>query len=268
MKTKMLSTNGTRMNVVEAGKGRPLVFLHGLGWDHEMWLPFMTEFSGRYRVIAGDTRGHGSSDKPPGPYSIQMFSDDWHGALQSLGVKDACIIGFSQGGMIAQMLAVQHPEDVGALLLACTTCRSSPDAKQILEDRIREARSNGAEAAARLAAKSVFSPAFIAAHPERLETFVSWRAAMDQAAIAEATRAAYGFDVASALRSIDVPVKVVYGECDQLTKPQLVKNLAEALPEGTELVGVPEAGHMVPIEQPRRFEEIVSTFLDKYYPCD
>jgi pimeloyl-ACP methyl ester carboxylesterase len=233
-----------------------------------MWLPFMATFSERYRVIAGDTRGHGSSDKPAGPYSIQMFSDDWHGVLQSLGVNEACIIGFSQGGMIAQTLAVQHPEDVGALVLTCTTCKSSPDAKQMLEDRIREAKLNGAEAAARLAAKSVFSPRFIAAHPERLEAFVSWRAAMDQAAIAEATRAAYGFDVASALGAINVPVKVVYGEGDQLTTPQLVRNLAAALPQGTELVGVPDAGHMVPIEQPHKFEEIVSTFLDKHYPCN
>src|SRR5665213_2826208 len=108
MKTRMISTNGIRMNVVESGQGRPVVFLHGLGWDHEMWLPFMGKLADRYRVIAGDTRGHGRTDKPPGPYSIQTFSDDWHGALQGLDAKSACAVGFSKGGMVAQTLAVQR----------------------------------------------------------------------------------------------------------------------------------------------------------------
>lgn len=268
MKSRMLSTNGIRMNVVESGEGRPVVLLHGLGWDHQLWKSVIEKFSDRYRVIAGDTRGHGGSDKPPGPYSIQKFSDDWHGALHALDVKGACIVGFSQGGMIAQTLAVQHPEDVGALLLVCTTCRSNPGVKDILEERIKQARVNGPEAAARLAAKGIFSNGFVSANPARIEEFVRWRAAMDQDALVEATRAAYNFDLADQLRTIRVPATVVFGEEDALTPPAVVKQVAQALPEGTQIVGVPGAGHMIPFEQPQNFAKILAAFLDQHYPAN
>ena len=104
------------MMVVEAGRGRPLVFLHGLGWDHTLWARQVARYAGTYRVTAGDTRGHGGSAKPPGPYSIDLFADDWAALLDALGVRDACLVGFSQGGMIATQLAIARPDLVG------TTC--------------------------------------------------------------------------------------------------------------------------------------------------
>jgi 3-oxoadipate enol-lactonase len=238
-----------------------------LGWDHELWKPFVARFSGAYRVIVGDTRGHGRSDKPAGPYSIQQFADDWHGALKALGAQGACVVGFSQGGMIAQTLAVQHPEQVAALMLVCTTCRSSPGVKDILEERIRQARTAGPEAAARLAAKGIFSAGFAASQPAAIEWFVKWRAGMDQDAVIAATRAAYDFDVSEGLRTVKVPSLVVYGEEDVLTPPAAVKQVAAALP-GAQLIGVAGAGHMIPFEQPERFERLLADFLNKHYPAN
>jgi 3-oxoadipate enol-lactonase len=256
------------MHVVEAGEGRPVVLLHGLGWTHELWQSAIAALSRRYRIIAGDTRGHGHSDKPAGPYSIQQFSADWHGVLRALGVERACIVGFSQGGMIAQLLALEHPEDVGALVLACTVCKSNPAGRQILEERIKKARTTGAEAAARLAARGIFSSGFVANNPDKVEWFVKWRAAMDQDALVEATRAAYGFDVADRLREVQVPALVVYGEEDALTPPDVAKEVARALPDGTAMLAVPNAGHMIPFEQPETFERILIRFLDKHYPAN
>jgi len=116
------------------------------------------------------------------------------------------MLGFSQGSVIAQTLAVEHPEqEVDALMLACTTCRSNPGTKDILEERIRQARTTGPEAAARLTAKGIFSACFAASQPAAIECFVKWRAAMDQDAVITATRAAYNFDVSSSLRAVSVP---------------------------------------------------------------
>jgi 3-oxoadipate enol-lactonase len=260
-----IATNGIQMHVADTGAGRPLVFLHGLGWDHLLWQSATRRFAGAYRVIAGDTRGHGESDKPAGPYTIATFADDWHGALAALGVRDACLVGFSQGGMIAQWLAVHHPEDVGALCLVSTSCRVDPGVREKLEERIRIARVEGAAAAAQAAAGSVFSRGYAAAHPDAIERFVAWRAAMAQEPLFEATRAGVGFDVSAALARVSVPTVVVYGEEDALTPPAVVKQVAAAVP-GAELVGVPGAGHMIPVEQPARFEQIVGSFLDKQYP--
>jgi 3-oxoadipate enol-lactonase len=261
-----ITTNGIQMHLVEAGGGRPLVFLHGLGWDHTLWQSATARFAGAYRVVAGDTRGHGQSDKPAGPYTIATFAEDWHGALAALSMRGACLVGFSQGGMIAQWLAIHHPEDVGALCLVSTACRVNPAVREKLEERIRIARAEGAQAAARAAAQSIFSKGYADAHPEAIRHFVEWRAAMEQEPLFEATRAGGGFDLSSDLGGVSVPTVVVYGDEDALTPPAVVKEVAAAVP-GAELVAVPGAGHMIPVEQPRRFEEIVGAFLDKHYPA-
>ena len=261
-----LTTNSIQMHLVDTGVGRPLVFLHGLGWDHTLWQSATTRFAGAYRVIAGDTRGHGRSDKPAGPYTIATFAEDWHGALAALGIRRACLVGFSQGGMIAQLLALHHPDDVGALCLVSTSCRVDAGVRAKLEERIAIARADGAAAAARAAASAIFSKGYASAHPEAIARFVTWRAAMDQEPLFEATRAGAGFDVSRELARVSVPTVVVYGSEDALTPPVVVKQVAAAVP-GAELVEVTGAGHMIPVEQPERFESIVATFLDKHYPA-
>jgi 3-oxoadipate enol-lactonase len=266
VRTRAVRTNGIRMHVAEAGDGPPLVFMHGLGWDNTLWRPAMAKFSRDYRVIAADTRGHGLSDKPAGPYSIDMFAADWYGLLRELGMQRPCIVGFSQGGMTAQVIASQHPEDIGPLFLVSTACRSDPAVREKLEERIRQSQSDGPVAAARVAAKSVFSTGFAAAHPKVIEDFVAWRAAMEQPPLVHATRAGYGFDVSTRLKAVRVPAKVVYGEEDVLTPPTVVKQVAAAF-AAAELEGVPGAGHMIPVEQPDTFYGILASFLQQHYPA-
>jgi 3-oxoadipate enol-lactonase len=264
--SRAVRTNGIHMHVAEAGNGPPLVFMHGLGWDHTLWRPAMAKFSAGYRVVAADTRGHGLSDKPAGPYSIDLFAADWHGVIRELGLQRPCIVGFSQGGMAAQVMASQHPEEIGPLFLVSTACRSDPSVRDKLEERIKQAQIDGPVGAARMAAKSIFSAGFAAAHPKVIEDFIAWRAAMEQPPLVHATRAGYGFDVSSRLKGVRVPAKVVYGEEDTLTPPAVVKQVAAALP-AAELEGVPGAGHMIPVEQPDTFHRILSSFLQQHYPA-
>jgi len=261
---RFVDVNGVRLFVMDRGRGRALVFLHGLGWDHTLWRGVTQAFSEQYRVIAGDTRGHGRSTKPDGPYTIPLFATDWFAALKNLRVQQACLIGLSQGGMIAQTLAVEHPEIVAALVLVSTSCRSDPAAYEKLEARIRAAKTEGPVAAARLAAQSVFSRAFMEAQPDAVEEFVQWRADMNQEALVHATRAGYGFDISSRLVAIQVPTLVVYGEEDVLTPPSVVRSVASHIP-GAELVSIPGAGHMIPVEKAGEFELALDTFLKKHY---
>src|SRR5262245_38681499 len=196
---RFVDVNGVRLYVMDRGRGRALVFLHGLGWDHTLWQGVTQAFSDQYRVIAGDTRGHGRSTKPDGPYTIPLFATDWFAALKNLRVHQACLIGCCQGGMIAQTLAVEHPEFVTALVLVSSFCQSGPSAHDRLEERIRIASAEGPVAAARHAAQSVFSRAFIQARPDAVEDYVQWRAGMDQQALVHATRAGHGFDISARL---------------------------------------------------------------------
>jgi len=256
--------NGITMRAVEAGTGPTLVLMHGLGWDATLWASAACRFADRYRVVAGDTRGHGQSDKPPGPYTIELFARDWVGCLDALGIDRTCLVGFSQGGMVAQVIALEHAERVAALVLVSTACRSDPTAKEKMEERIRLARSEGPAAAARLAASSVFSKGFADAHPDVVDKFVTWRTAMPQDPLLDATRAGYGFDTSGRLSGVRVPTLVMYGDDDTLTPPAVVRHVAECIP-GSDLVGVPGAGHMIPIEQPETFETRLGAFLSKHY---
>jgi 3-oxoadipate enol-lactonase len=261
---RRVHTNGITMHAVEAGTGPALVLMHGLGWDATLWASTARRFADRYRVVAGDTRGHGQSDKPPGPYTIDLFARDWIGCLDALGVARACLVGFSQGGMIAQVVAVEHPERVAALVLVSTSCRSDPSAKEKMEERIRLARTEGPAASARLAASSVFSKKFADAHPEVVEKFVAWRTAMPQDALLDATRAGYDFDISARLSAVRVPTLVMYGDDDTLTPPPVVRHVSECV-QASDLVGVSGAGHMIPIEQPEVFETRLGAFLAKHY---
>ena len=102
------------------GDGEPLVMIMGfsspmIGWHYQT--PF---FSRHYRVVTFDNRGVGESDKPQGPYSTRMMAEDTVHLMDNLGIEKANVMGASMGGMIAQELAINHPDRVTKLVLACT----------------------------------------------------------------------------------------------------------------------------------------------------
>jgi 3-oxoadipate enol-lactonase len=261
---RRVATPRLTMNLVEAGSGPAVLLIHGLGWDHSLWNPMVERFSSQYRAIAADTRGHGASDKPDGPYAIEMFAQDYAALADALGVTGACVVGLSQGGMIAQSLALIRPDLVASLVLISTACKSAPMLRDNMESRIAAMDKAGPEAAARIAAESIFSPAWMAAHADEVERFVAWRSVMPTAPLNAATRALYDFDLSPKLPQIDRPTLVIAGEADRLTRPQGMEEIAALIP-GAEYRLVPGAGHMLPVEQPKLAEELVAAFLEKVH---
>lgn len=262
---RMVRANGIGMHMVSAGNGPPLTFIHGLGWDHRMWRPAFDHYAGRYRTIAGDSRGHGLSDMPDGPYTMAQFADDWAGALEAVTALPGCVIGLSQGGMVAQALAIAAPHKVKALVLVSTTCRAAADTTANMADRLENMRKAGARAGAEIAATSIFSEGFRTANPAYIEAFIEARAAQPQEPLISAMAALSHFDYCAGLEQLDIPTLVIAGTQDALTPPDAVRAVAAHIPNA-ELVEMPGAGHIIPTEQPEAFFTIIDRFLSQHYP--
>ena len=262
---QLIETNGIRMYAHSRGSGRPVVFIHGLGWDHSLWDGAAQSLAAHYHTVTADTRGHGRSDKPEGAYSIDEFSHDWRGLLTGLRIERVSVVGFSLGGMIAMKLALEHPELVEALVLVSTLCRADSGLRDKLEARIETAKREDPVASARLGARQIFSPSFMLKQPEYIESFVGWRAAMNQEPLFAAARASYGFDVCARLGEIRVPSLVMYAEEDVITPPTDGERVVASLP-APEVVRFSGTGHMIPVEKPVEFETALSDFFARCYP--
>jgi 3-oxoadipate enol-lactonase len=105
------------LNYKDQGHGPPLILIHGLSDDLHFWDPLIPQLSPYYRIITLDLRGHGLSEETPGPYSIEIFSEDILYLLSNLKINKAHFMGFSMGGAIAQQFTLDHPEMVSSLIL-------------------------------------------------------------------------------------------------------------------------------------------------------
>ena len=100
-----------------AGQGHPLVLLHGNGEDHTYFAPLIPRFAAFRRVYALDTRGHGQSPRGNAPFTLVQFARDLLAFLDREGIEQADLLGFSDGGNIALLFALEHPERVSRLVL-------------------------------------------------------------------------------------------------------------------------------------------------------
>jgi 3-oxoadipate enol-lactonase len=118
------ASDGTRIHYEVAGRrrGEPVLLVQGLGTDLRGWAFQRFALGRRHRLYLVDNRGVGGSDAPPGPYDLEVMAADARAVLDAEGVPSAHVVGASMGGVIAQLLAVQSPERVRSLVLACTAC--------------------------------------------------------------------------------------------------------------------------------------------------
>ena len=245
------------------GQGNPIVFLHGLGSSGRDWEPQVTAFSGRYQVITVDMRGHGQSDKPPGPYSIAGFAADAAGLMDALALGPAHVVGISMGGMIALQLALDAPERVRSL--AAVNCGGELVLRTFRERRegwmrFLVARLLGMRRMGEVLSERLFPNEDQAA----LRTlFVERWAENDQRAYMASMRALVGWSVMERLGEIRCPTLVVAS--DQDYSPVADKEAVVARIPHAELAVIPDARHAVPFAQPEKFNAVLAAFLAKVH---
>lgn len=257
------SANGIRLHYEAAGEGeRAILFAHGGGADASQWLPQMEFFHRHFRVIAYDGRGHGRSEAPDGDTSVDILTEDLFGLLRALDLERCTVVGLSLGGVVAMNMAVRHPDSVDSLVLVSTAAEIDEEMQRNFEESARIALETGMGAFAAGFCAVVFSDRFKRERPESVEFYRKRIAAGSPGGYAAAIRAlARQPSLLGKLRAIAVPTLVVAGEVETLPRShERARKIRDAIP-GADLALIPEAGYMANVEQPERFNAVVSTFL-------
>ena len=259
------STDDVRLHYSQTGRrsGPPVLLIQGLGADKHGWDMQRIALAPWYHTIALDNRGTGRSDKPTGEYSLEQMADDAIAVLDDLGIDDAHIVGASMGGVISQIIAIEHPERVRSLTLACTSCRHHAWRVELLAEWAETARKRGIGAMTAQAARWVIGPRSF----RRLTPAIGWMGPLAMSrpphAFAGQVGAILNIDdqLAERLSQIDVPTLVIVGNQDILTPRGDSEHLAEVIPTA-ELVVISGAAHGFMIEHATTFNANLISFLN------
>jgi pimeloyl-ACP methyl ester carboxylesterase len=262
------SVNGVRLNVLDEGDGHPLVFLHGLGGCWRDWEPQLDALSDRFRCVVIEHRGHGRSEVTTGRYTTGLFAADAAEVCRQLGIDHAYVVGLSMGGMIAQALALAEPQLVDALVLCDTGAWLTTRASEALAEMARGVRDDGFPDAREpdLARAALAWSRYTLEHqPHVARNNLREAGGTDPDAWARGAQAIIDHDTRADLHRITVPTLLVWGAEDDLIPHgrQTSDPLLEGLPDAR-LVVIPDAGHVVNLEQPAAFDEALVSFLDAH----
>lgn len=262
-----IKVNGTEVYYEQHGEGPPLIMINGWTLSSEYWPPqLIKDLSRNHQVTIFDNRGTGRSDKPDIPYSIDMMADDVNGLMDTIKVQKAHVLGFSMGGMIAQVLALKHPEKVLSLILCGTLC-GGPNAV-MNQEAINFIQSVASGLAQEVPKKElmkqfmglVFTSSYIQENIEELMKPLEYPTPLH--AYQRQAQSILQFDTSERLHEIKVPALVITGEEDVMTPPGNSRDLADRI-SGAELRLFKDAAHMFLWEVREQATTIISDFLAK-----
>ena len=242
------------------GDGPWITLSHSLACDSSMWDDQMPWLTRHFKVLRFDTRGHGQSSAPQGPYTLDALADDAYHLMQHLGIQHTHWLGLSLGGMIGQTFALKYPQLIQSLGLAATTSRGLPAAAAMWADRARIARTQGMQVLLEpTLARWYTAPSREAKLPviERIAKTILGTPAEGYAGCCEAIA---GLDLTDRLSAITCPTLVVVGTEDQGTPPEMSRIIHEHI-AGSQLHLIPQAAHLVNTEQPTAFNQVMQDFL-------
>lgn len=235
-------------HVVTGRQDAPVVVLsNSLGATYAMWEAQVGALEQHFRVIRYDTRGHGASPVPTGPYDIDDLADDVLAVLDLLGVERAHFVGLSLGGMTGMRLAARNPERVERLVVLCTGARLEP--ASAWHDRAAAVREHGTGAVAEAVVARWFTAPHLVADPAARAQHEATVAATPAEGYASCCEAIATMDLRSGLMAISAPTLAIAGADDPATPPALLRAIAEAVPDGRLLV-VPQSAHLANVERP------------------
>jgi len=224
-----------------------VVLSNSLGATTSMWEAQVADLSRVARVVRYDTRGHGGSPVPDGPYSIDDLADDVLALLDRLHLETVHFVGLSLGGMTGMRLAARNPERIDRLVVLCTSPLLEP--AQGWLDRAATVREHGTAAVADAVVARWYTEEFLTSETERVKAAVATIGSTPPEGYAGCCEAIASMDLRDDLSSISAPTLAIAGADDPATPPSHLELIANSVQDGRFLV-VPESAHLANDEQP------------------
>lgn len=262
-KVAFLKANNINLYYEQHGKGDDLVLISGLSADHNTWeyvLPILTPY---YRVTIFDNRGVGQTDAPNEAYSIEQMADDTAALMDALSIEKAHVAGHSMGGMIAEQLAVHHPDKVNKLMVVCS--RAAPYSRNILWSRLNKQLQK-----ARVPAESLMTAIAITCYSARFlekQENIDWviQRALNHShpqsliGARRQSQACADYDALESLKSIQQDTLVIAGDDDILTPLSCSKDIVTHIHKAK--LAILPGGHVMQLENPKGLAKMLHEFI-------
>ncbi|MBM4226510.1 MAG: 3-oxoadipate enol-lactonase [Gammaproteobacteria bacterium] len=259
----ILHVNGASLNYRLEGDTGPVVLLsNSLASTLAMWAPQVPALLAvGYRVLRYDTRGHGASSVPPGPYTIDQLATDALSLIDALGVEKVHFCGLSLGGMTGQRFATLHGNRLHSLTLCATAAWMGPP--DLWDSRIQQVLTHGMGSVVEATLQRWFTPAGLARMEAELRPIREGILHTPPAGYAACGAAIRDMDQRESIRAITTPTLIIGGELDPGTTVEHARQLHTAI-EGSELLIIPESQHLLNLEAAGEFNPGLLSFLQRH----
>ena len=263
MSGRVTLASGVAINTrVDGDPGKPWIVLsNSLGANLSMWAPQIEALTRTHAVLRYDTRGHGGSDAPEGPYRFADLIDDVLGVMDAHDIEQAAFMGLSMGGMTGLGLALDHADRITRVVCADGRADAPEPFRAMWDQRIAAVESGGLAAIVEGTLASWLTEDWRAAHPEKLAAIRDMVLGNDPAGYIACCLALKELDYLRRLGEVAIPVLYVGGSHDKGASPETMQAMADATPGGV-YREVPNAAHVANINAPDAFNFAIGSFLN------
>jgi pimeloyl-ACP methyl ester carboxylesterase len=247
---------------VDGNGPQKLVCIHGVGSYLEAWSGVVAHLPDQFTVLTSDLRGHGRSTRIKGRYEIDDFVNDTLALAGHVGFASFHLAGFSLGGLIAQRLALTHPERLRRLVLLATVAGRSPEERQAVLGRLAALAASQPSAHHAASLSRWLTEEFQERNPDVIAELRRRDAENDPACYAAAYRVLAETDFGGILDQIRSPTLIVTGEDDRGSNPRMARHMHDQI-RGSRLEILPGLRHSILVEAPAQVADLMADFLGK-----
>ncbi len=257
-----IKVNGIHINYELSGKkgAQVVVLSHSLSCSLLMWNPQMDALNPYFQLLRYDSRGHGDSDAPSGPYTLELLARDVIGLLDALDMDRVHFVGLSLGGMIGQSLALNNPGRLKSLSLCDTAAFVPAEAQPLWQERMDEACKRGMEALLEQTMERWFTPSFLKQDSKMVALIRAQLLATPVSGYIGCAEAIRKLNYRDRLSEVKMPTLIMVGAEDPGTPVSASEAMHKRI-SNSKLVILPSARHLSNVEQADAFNSALLKFL-------